>query len=250
MGSGCPSRRCDSSFGPRSDRLALTLLALRHAASARCGAPPSGLSTTGPVAVSITDSAAVPLLRFSFDSRDFRLALGRSRRSAQTIRGSRCVLERAFSTCLPQASRAPFRVHPERGPRPPGDAASGVQPVVARGLPIPRYSARCRPAARRSGARRRWLAGDWANAGFAPASRLASRVPLRSCFRPGTRVGFPVGRLAPPLASRRAAFLAYARRRSRGWLGCSRRIRGPCLELADVATACCRIRRRSDDPKA
>jgi hypothetical protein len=112
---------------------------------------------------------------------------------------------------------------------PTGGCAQGSEPALLGASPPGRVAA---------AARRPVLVGGWANAGFTPASRLASRVPLRSCFRPGTRMGFPVGRRAPQIASRRAALPVSPE--GEGWDGLVARggIRGTCLELADVATAC------------
>ena len=63
---------------------------------------------------------------------------------------------------------------------------------IPRGFPFPRYSAR-RTRALHSDPRVRAL--NSGGPGFSPVARLSCRVVLRSCFRPGTRLGLP--RLPP-----------------------------------------------------
>jgi hypothetical protein len=98
--------------------------------------------------------------------------------------------------CLPRASRAPFRVHHERptsgflpslrsGRSLPGPLE---EPPIAHGIPLPRYSAR-RTRTLHSDPKARALSSS--GPGFSPVARLACRVVLRSCFRPGTRLGLP-----------------------------------------------------------
>jgi hypothetical protein len=89
------------------------------------------------------------------------------------------------------------------GPRPASHARSKVaeaSPSLAR-WPVPRRVPSLRYSARRtrtlhSDPKVRALSPN--SPGFSPVARLACRVVLRSCFRPGTRLGLP--RL-PPLAT-------------------------------------------------
>jgi hypothetical protein len=71
----------------------------------------------------------------------------------------------------------------------PAEADPAFQELpIPHGVPIPCYSAR-RIQAPHSDPRVRVSSSD--GPGFAPAARLACRVVLRSCFRPGTRLGLP-----------------------------------------------------------
>jgi hypothetical protein len=105
--------------------------------------------------------------------------------------------------CLPRASQAPFRVLHERltscspslPPDRPKPAGARSEPPVPHGVPLPCYAAR-RTRTLHSGPKARALSPG--GPGFSPVARLSCRVVLRSCFRPGTRLGLP--RLPPRAA--------------------------------------------------
>jgi hypothetical protein len=69
------------------------------------------------------------------------------------------------------------------------------EPPVPHGVPLPCYAAR-RTRTLHSGPKARALSPG--GPGFSPVARLSCRVVLRSCFRPGTRLGLP--RLPPRAA--------------------------------------------------
>jgi hypothetical protein len=159
---------------------------------------PSGVGRWAPLRAFVERSKTVPLLHFSLGFKDSETLLARRARVHSPPEGE--VLSLGSACRLPRASRAPFRVLHERltsdntRSLQTGRSRSGARKElpITRGVPVPRYSAR-RTRALHSDPKVRAL--NSSGPGFSPVARLACRVVLRSCFRPGTRLGLP--RLPP-----------------------------------------------------
>ena len=141
----------------------------------------------------------VPLLHFSLGFKDSgRLLAHRAQAHQGEPRWSQGRLAASLELFEPPSASS------TSGPRPAllrslrgGRSLPGAhsESPIPRGLPVPRYLAR-RTRALHSDPRVRVSSSS--GPGFSPVARLACRVVLRSCFRPGTRLGLP--RL-PPLAT-------------------------------------------------
>jgi hypothetical protein len=158
---------------------------------------PSGVGRWAPLRALLEHSRTVPLLHFSLGFKDSGRLLARRARSHRG--GSRVGLlpPSSFSSPLPRPPRAahvrlPF-ARLRSGRSLPG--AHSESPIP-HGIPVPRYSAR-RTRALHSDPKVRAL--NSSGPGFSPVARFSCRVVLRSCFRPGTRLGLP--RLPPRATS-------------------------------------------------
>jgi hypothetical protein len=122
-------------------------------------------------------------------SKTRRRSLLTAPRSTEMNQGSARCLPRASLSPLPRPPRAAHVRHPFAHSRPTeADPALALELPIPHGVPSPRYSAR-RTRTLHSDPKARALNPD--GPGFSPVARLSSRVVLRSCFRPGTRLGLP-----------------------------------------------------------
>jgi len=141
----------------------------------------------------------VPLLHFSLGFKDSETLLahraqshqGEPRWSQGRLAASLELLEPPSASSTSGPRPAPLRSLRVGRSLPSAHSES----PIPRGVPVPRYLAR-RTRALHSDPRVRAL--NSSGPGFSPVARCACRVVLRSCFRPGTRLGLP--RL-PPLAT-------------------------------------------------
>jgi len=134
----------------------------------------------------------VPLLHFSLGFKDSETLLAHRAQSHQgEPRWSQGRLAASLELLEPPSASS------TSGPRPMTNRSlhssrsrngARSEPPVTRGLPFPRYSAR-RTRTLHSDPKARALSSD--SPGFSPVARCACRVVLRSCFRPGTRLGLP-----------------------------------------------------------
>jgi hypothetical protein len=162
---------------------------------------PSGVGRWAPLRAFWRTPRTVPLLHFSLGFKDSETPLahrarahqGEPRWSQGRLAASLELLEPPSASSTSGPRPASLRsLHKGRSPH----GARSESPIP-RGIPVPRYSAR-RTRALHSDPRVRAL--NSGGPGFSPVARLACRVVLRSCFRPGTRLGLPrLPRWSPPL---------------------------------------------------
>jgi hypothetical protein len=131
----------------------------------------------------------VPLLHFSLGFKDSETLLAHRASVHRNEPRVGSLPPSSFLSPLPRPPRAAHVRHPFAHSRPTeADPALAVELPIPHGVPSPRYSAR-RTRTLHSDPKARALSPD--GPGFSPVARLSSRVVLRSCFRPGTRLGLP-----------------------------------------------------------